>query len=79
MKGSMLPIAGSINDEHQIPGEPGDEIRTYVNDGLGGYFNISVFDETTLRWEPDLTLRVAEGFWITRKESSDWVRFFIVQ
>lgn len=79
-KGSLVPQAGSINDVHLIPGDSGDEIRTYVNDGQGGgYYNSSVFDGTTQRWQPDLILNVAEGFWINKQQADDWVRSFTVQ
>lgn len=79
-KGALVPQMGSINDIHLIPGDPGDEIRTYVNDGNGGgYYNTSVFDADTQRWQPDLILNVAEGFWISKQQADDWIRFFMVQ
>lgn len=79
-KGALVPQEGSINDVHGIPGDPGDEIRTYVNDQMGGgYYNVSVFNGDTQRWEPDLILHVAEGFWINKQRAEDWIRIFWVQ
>jgi len=65
---------------HAIPGQPGDELRTYVNDGQGGgFYNISVFDGATHRWSPDLILHVGEGFWINKQQAQNWVRVFYIQ
>jgi hypothetical protein len=76
-KSSLVPQYGSINDLHHIPGELGDEIRTYVNDQQGGgYYNISTFDGA--RWQPDLILHVAEGFWINKQNAQNWVRNFTI-
>jgi hypothetical protein len=78
-KGSLLPQAGSINTLHRIPGEAGDVIRLYVNDGLGGgAYSISTFDGTSNSWVPDLELGVAEGLWIHKQNAQDWVRYFSI-
>jgi len=74
-KGSLVPINYTLS-QHGIPGEPGDELRTYTNDGLGGgSYNISVYDPTA-GWVPDLTLGVGQGFWIHKTNPQDWVRYF---
>lgn len=76
-KASLLPQEGSINTLHEIPGEPGDEIRTYTNDGQGGgFFNISVYSEVDNAWVPDLSVRVGEGFWIRKQRAVNWIRIF---
>lgn len=78
-KGALVPQRGSVNTVHLIPGQPGEEIRTYVNDQAGGgYYNIATFSEETERWEPDLMLDVAEGFWIHKQSAQLWVRYFVV-
>jgi len=80
-KGSLVPQAGSINSTHGIPGEPGDEIRLYRNDGQSTAGYISTFyvsDMTGSSWVPDLVLGVGEGFWIQKQNSQDWVRYFSV-
>jgi len=74
-KGALIPMAGSINTVQLIPGQPGDELRTYVNDGQGGgYELISTFDGTANAWVPDQNLNVAQGFWIHKQNPQDWVR-----
>ena len=76
-EGSLLPQAGSINTLHRIPGEPGDVIRLYVNDGVGGgAYSLSTFDGASNSWVPDLELGVAEGFWIHKTNAQDWVRYW---
>ena len=77
-KGSMVPQKGALNDIHQVPGEPGDEIRTYVNDQQGGgTYNVSVYTAEGV-WYPALVIDVAEGFWIQKQNAQDWVRNFTV-
>jgi len=76
-KGSLVPIMNTLS-QHGIPGEAGDELRTYTNDGLGGgSYNISVYDPAA-GWVPDLTLGVGQGFWIHKANPQDWVRYFTV-
>jgi hypothetical protein len=78
-EGSLLPQAGSINTVHGIPGEPGDVIRLYVNDGLGGgAYSLTTFDGASNSWVPDLELGVAEGFWMHKQNAQDWVRYFTI-
>ena len=78
-KGALVPQAGSINSAHQIPGQPGDEIQIYTNDQQGGgSYSVSIFDAQQNAWVPDLTLQVAQGFWIQKQYSQDWVRTFFV-
>ena len=75
-KGSLVPISESLS-QHQIPGEIGDEVRTYSNDLQGGgSYNISVY--TADGWTPDLTLNIGQGFWIYKQNAQDWVRYFTV-
>ena len=76
VKGALVPQAGSINTLHRIPGEPGDELRMYVNDLNGGGAYVSSVYETGEGWVPDLNLQVGEGFWIEKQNSQDWVRIF---
>jgi hypothetical protein len=76
-EGSLVPQAGSINDIHGIPGEPGDIIQLYVNDGQGGGgYIMSVFMDGA--WTPDLTLAVGEGFISEKQNAQDWIRIFSV-
>jgi hypothetical protein len=78
-EGSLVPQAGSINSVHRIPGEPGDVLRLYVNDGLGGgSYSITTFDGASNSWVPDLELGAAEGFWLHKQNAQDWVRYFTV-
>jgi hypothetical protein len=78
-KGALIPQAGSINNIQGIPGEPGDEIRLYINDGLGGgAYSASVFDGTVNAWVPDLALAVGQGFWLQKQQAQDWIRIFTV-
>jgi len=76
LEGSMLPLAGSINSVHNIPGQPGDNIFIFVNDGeaRGRYHRSAYFAGEG--WSPDLTLGVGQGFWIQKQQAQDWVRFF---
>ena len=75
-KGALVPQSVSLT-VHQIPGEIGDEIRTYTNDLQGGgSYNISVY--TVDGWTPDLNLGVGQGFWIYKQNAQDWVRYFTV-
>ena len=78
--GSLVPQAGSINDVHGIPGEPGDEIRIRMNDGQSPPAELSsIFTATEAqpgRWEPDLSLGVGQGIWINKQHTQDWVRVF---
>jgi len=75
-KGSLVPASQSLS-WHQIPGEIGDEIRTYTNDMQGGgAYNISTY--TVSGWTPDLTLNIGQGFWIYKQNAQDWVRYFTV-
>jgi len=74
-----VPQAGSINDLHHIPGESGDVIRLYVNDGQGGGdYVTSIFSATENAWVPDLNLGVAQGFVSEKQNAQDWVRVFHV-
>jgi hypothetical protein len=76
-EGSLVPQAGSINDLHGIPGETGDVIRLYANDGQGGgSYVMSVFADGV--WTPDLTLGVGEGFISEKQNAQDWIRIFSV-
>lgn len=78
-KGSLVPQAGSINSVHQLPGEPGDEIRLYETDGQGGGVEtISVFDGPANGWLPDVVLGVGRGFWIRKQNPQAWARYFSV-
>ena len=75
-KGSLVPASQSLS-WHNIPGEIGDEIRTYTNDLQGGgSYNISAY--TVDGWTPDLNLGVGQGFWIYKQNAQDWVRYFTV-
>lgn len=77
MKGSLVPQEGSINTVHGIPGRPGEQIRTYTNNGQGGGTdNISVYDGQLKRWDPDLNLKLGEAFWVYKHAPQDWVRIF---
>jgi hypothetical protein len=79
MKGALLPQSGSINTVQAIPGEPGDEIRFYENDGKGSeQFITSVFDASTGAWVPDYDLKVGQGFWIQKQRAQDWLRHFSI-
>jgi hypothetical protein len=77
-EGALVPQQGSINDIHRIPGEPGDIIRLYVNNGQGGDYITSVFSGTDNAWLPDLTLGVAQGFVSEKQNAQDWIRVFSV-
>lgn len=77
MKGSLVPQEGSINSVHGIPGQNGDVISFYVNDGAGGGDYISsVFSSADGAWVPDMILGVGQGFWIEKQQAQNWVRVF---
>jgi|SRR5688572_1467393 len=79
MKGALVPQAGSINSLQQIPGQDGDEIKFYVNDGAGGGdYILSIYSAADGGWTPDLILGVGQGFWIEKQQAQDWVRVFSV-
>jgi len=76
LEGSMLPLAGSINSVHNIPGQPGDNIFVFINEGdARGRYQRSVYSAGE-GWTPDLNLAVGQGFWIQKRQAQDWVRFF---
>ena len=76
LEGSMLPLAGSINSVHNIPGEPGDNIFVFINEGdARGRYQRSAYSAGE-GWTPDLNLAVGQGFWIQKRQAQDWVRFF---
>ena len=78
-EGALVPQDASINTVHRIPGEPGDILRLYVNDGQGGgNYVSSVFSATENAWVPDLNLGVAQGFASEKQNAQDWVRIFTV-
>jgi len=76
LEGPMLPQAGSINSVHNIPGQPGDNIFVFINEGeaRGRYHRSAYFAGEG--WTPDLNLNVGQGFWIQKQQAQDWVRFF---
>ena len=75
-EGAIVPQALSLT-EHLIPGEPGDIVRLYVNDGQGGEeYLTSVYGDGT--WVPNLTLGVGQGFISERANATDWIRVFTV-
>lgn len=76
LEGSLLPQAGSINSVHNIPGQPGDNIFVFVNEGEARGRYIRSAYVAGEGWTPDLTLGVAQGFWIQKRLAQDWVRFF---
>jgi hypothetical protein len=77
MKGSLIPMAGSINSVQQIPGMDGDILKLWVNDGQGGGDYISsAFSSAEGGWVPDLALGIGQGFWIEKQQAQDWVRYF---
>jgi hypothetical protein len=79
MKGSLVPVAGSINTVHNIPGMDGEVIKFWVNDGQGGGdYILSIFNGTERAWVPDLSLGLGQGFWIEKQQAQDWVRAFSV-
>jgi len=76
LEGSMLPIAGSINSVQNIPGQPGDNIFVFINEGEArGRYHRSTYSAGE-GWTPDLNLGVGQGFWIQKQQAQDWVRFF---
>jgi len=76
LEGAMIPIAGSINSVHNIPGQPGDNIFVFVNEGEArGRYHRSAYSAGE-GWVPDLNLGVGQGFWIQKQQAQDWVRFF---
>lgn len=76
LEGSLLPQAGSVNSVHNIPGQPGDNIFLFVNEGEArGRYVRSAYTAGE-GWVPDLNLGVAQGFWIQKRQAQDWVRFF---
>ena len=76
LEGSMLPQSGSINSVHNIPGQPGDNIFVFINEGeaRGRYHRSAYFAGEG--WSPDLNLGVGQGFWIQKQQAQDWVRSF---
>jgi hypothetical protein len=78
-KGALVPISGSINSIHMIPGEPGDQLSIYINDLQGGGdYMLSTFSGTDNAWVPDLILNPGQGFWIQKQHAQDWIRVFYV-
>ena len=76
LEGSMLPVAGSINSLHNIPGQPGDNLFVFINEGEArGRYHRSAYAAGE-GWTPDLNLGVGQGFWIQKQQAQDWVRFF---
>ena len=76
LEGSMLPQSGSINSVHNIPGQPGDNIFVFINEGdARGRYLRSAYSAGE-GWAPDLSLAVGQGFWIQKQQAQDWVRFF---
>jgi hypothetical protein len=76
LEGSMLPQAGSINSLHNIPGQPGDSIFVFINEGEArGRYHRSTYSAGE-GWTPDLNLGVGQGFWIQKQQAQDWVRSF---
>jgi len=76
LEGSLLPQAGSINTIHNIPGQPGDIIFIFLNEGEArGRYQRSTYSGGD-GWAPDLNLGVGQGFWIQKQQAQDWVRFF---
>jgi hypothetical protein len=76
LEGSLLPQSGSINTLHNIPGQPGDIIFIFVNEGEArGRYLRSTYSAGE-GWSPDLDLGVAQGFWSQKKQPQDWVRTF---
>ena len=76
LEGSLLPLAGSINSVHNIPGQPGDNIFVFINEGEArGRYQRSAYSAGE-GWTPDLNLAVGQGFWIQKQQAQDWVRFF---
>jgi hypothetical protein len=76
-KGSLVPQYGSINTLHNIPGEPGDEIRIFTNDLQGGgAYEISTYTADQ-GWLPDIQLGVGQGFWSQKQNPQNWVRYFV--
>jgi hypothetical protein len=76
-KGALVPQQGSINTIHNVPGQPGDVLRLYVNDLQGGGdYVTSVFSATENAWVPDLTLQVGQGLMTEMQAAQDWVRIF---
>ena len=76
LEGSLLPIAGSINSVHNIPGQPGDNIFVFINEGEArGRYHRSAYSAGE-GWTPDLSLGIGQGFWIQKQQAQDWVRFF---
>jgi len=74
--GALVPQAGSINLIQGIPGEPGDELRILMNDGINpATEEISLFTAEN-GWVPDLTLGVGQGLWINKQNAQNWVRVF---
>jgi hypothetical protein len=76
LEGSLLPQSGSINTLHNIPGQPGDIIFVFLNEGEArGRYLRSTYSAGE-GWYPDLNLGVAQGFWSQKKQPQDWVRSF---
>jgi hypothetical protein len=76
LEGSMLPLAGSVNSVHNVPGQPGDSIFVFINEGEArGRYHRSAYSAGE-GWNPDLNLAVGQGFWIQKQQPQDWVRFF---
>ena len=76
LEGAMLPLWGSINSIHNIPGQPGDNIFIFVNDGdARGRYLRSTYSNGE-GWVPDFTLAAGHGFWIQKQQAQDWVRSF---
>ena len=78
IRSSMVPQAGLITTDLQLPGEPADQLFTYS----GGY-SAYVFDDIDMAWLPNQpTINVGQAFFYIKAAasvSSAWTRNFTVQ
>lgn len=74
IKSSIVPQSGTLS-ALGVPGQPGDQIFKFTGAG----YTSSTFDEFDLVWIPDLVINVAEGVFVRKNASDNWVRTFNVE
>jgi hypothetical protein len=69
--GSMLPLAGSIEQDLNVPLAAGDSVSLFYSDQQ----ELVEFKKAENGWSREIpNLRLAEGFWIAKNESACWVQ-----
>jgi hypothetical protein len=81
MRGSMVPQQGRLTADLGVPGEAGDQVFLYRDNGFG---TSDAFDDLAMDWANPggLVVNVGEGFFYKKavlSVSTQWIRNFTVQ